>query len=59
VKKGKGPSIFDWVLWKVSQREKRLNVRTENICCVQTTEALDSVEKERDSPAPFKGSPIY
>ena len=57
-KKGSIPSIFDWAPRKVSQREERLKVRTENIPHAKIKEAPDSVEKDRATPKLLKESPV-
>ena len=45
LKKGSIPSLFEWEPEKVSLRDKRLKIWTENISCAQTEEAKHSVEK--------------
>ena len=53
------PSIFEWAPEKVSLREERLKIRTENISRAQTEEAKHSMEKmlqDRDSPMLLKES---
>ena len=59
LKKGSIPSMFEWAPEKVSLREERLKIRTENISHAQTKEAKHSMEKmlqDRDSPMLLKES---
>ena len=59
LKKGSIPSIFDWAPAKVSLREERLKIRTENISRAQTEDAKYSMEtkiQECNSPMLLKES---
>lgn len=59
LKKGSIPSIFEWTPEKVSLREERLKIRTDNISCAQTEEAKHSMDKmlqDHDSPMRLKES---
>ena len=58
-KKGSIPSIFEWAPEKVSLREERLKIWTENISRAQTEGAKNSMEnilQHRDSPMHLKES---
>ena len=59
LKKGSFPSLFKWAPEKVTLRDERLTIRTENISRGQKEEAKHSMEKnlqDLDSPMPLKES---
>ena len=45
LKKGSIPSLFKWAPEKVTLRDERLKIRTENISCAQKEDAKHSMEK--------------